>query len=49
MIWIEKVNLVALLEARISDDRANEIIKKIGMNNCVRVEAKSDADGILIL
>ena len=39
MIQLHNLNLVALLETRTSEDKANEIVRKIGMDNCVQVKA----------
>ena len=48
MIQLYKVNIMALLKIRTSDDKTNEIIKKIGMDNCVRVKSIRYANGIQV-
>ena len=49
MIQLHKVNIMALLETITSNNSANEIVKKIRMHKCVRMEAISCTSGIWVI
>lgn len=46
---IYHLDFIAILEPRISGSRANHVVNKIGLDNCVRVEAQGFSGGIWCL